>query len=195
MSDPDQLERDVTKTRQQLGSDVDRLNEKASPKTVVTTRVDKLKSGANSVKERLMGAADKDKAKDKAGDLAGTAKDKADALSAKVGDAAGDAPAALRDKAQGNPIAAGLIAFGVGWLVSSLAPASSAEQDAAEKIEANAGTVIDPLKQSAQEVAGNLQQPLQDSAEHLKGKATDAADRTAQHAKSATGDVQDQIKN
>ena len=40
---------------------------------------------------------------------------------------------AVARKAQGSPIAAGLIAFGAGLLVSSMLPASRAEQQAAER--------------------------------------------------------------
>ena len=41
-----------------------------------------------------------------------------------AGAAIGDAPAQVKTKTQGNPLAAGLIAFGAGLLVSSLIPAS-----------------------------------------------------------------------
>ena len=96
-------------------------------------------------------------------DAASAAGDAADSASAKIADAGGSGPQAVTQKAAGNPLAAGVIAFGLGWLASSLAPASDSERRAAAKVEANAGAVVDPLKESAQEVADNLQQPLQDA--------------------------------
>src|SRR2546423_839120 len=44
-----------------------------------------------------------------------------------------DAPQAVRRQTQGNPLAAGLIAFGAGWLVSSLRPASRKDQRVAQQ--------------------------------------------------------------
>lgn len=186
MTDLDQLEHDTTETRESLGQDVSRLSEKVSPSSFLERRKAKLQHSAGSMKDRLMGSSDTpgQAAKDKAASAASSVKDATDSLASKIGDAT--SADAVRQQTQGNPIAAGLIAFGVGWLLSSLVPASQAEQAAATKVEETAG---DPLKQSAHEVAGNLQQPLQDSADAVKAAATDAAEKTTDHARSATGDL------
>ncbi len=194
MSNPDQLERDIDKTRTSLSSNVDRLNDKASPSKVVGRRMDKMKNSAGSIKEKVMGYADNSDGSrsDALGSAASSAQDAANAAASKIGDAAGSAPQAVRDQAQGNPLAAGVIAFGVGWLLSALVPVSAPEQQAAKKLEANSAGLVEPLKQSAQQVAGNLKEPLQQSAATLKDTASDAASKTADHAKSATDDVRDQ---
>ena len=57
---------------------------------------------------------------DKAADAKYALQDKASA----VGDAVSNAPAQVKQKARGNPLAAGLIAFGAGLLVSGLIPSS-----------------------------------------------------------------------
>lgn len=193
MSDPDQLESNVNQTRDSLHRDVLRLNEQVSPRQFVGTRKEKIKNRAGAIKDRLMGSADDpgQAAKDKAGSALDSVKDATDSAGAKLGDAVGSAPQVLRKQTEGNPLAAGLIAFGAGWLLSALIPASDAEQQAARKVEQNADGLIEPLQQSAKEVADNLQQPLQDSADALKQTATDAADRTREHAKSAAADVKD----
>lgn len=180
MSNPDQIEEQLGRTRTDLGSDVDRLTTKGSPKALAGRQMDKMKGNAGSWKERVMGVAR---------DAAATASDKADAATSKAGDAAGNGPQAVTDKAAGNPLAAGLIAFGLGWLASSVAPASDVERKAAKQIEDNAQGLVQPLQESVQEVAGNLQQPLQDAAEQVRSTASDAAARTTEHAKSATDDV------
>ncbi|SHF73216.1 Protein of unknown function [Jatrophihabitans endophyticus] len=193
-SNPDQLEADVDRSRDSLGRDVARLNDRVSPARFVGTRTDRVKQGAASIKDKLMGSSNSagDAAKDRLGSAVGSVKDATDNAAGRLGDATGSAPETLRQQTQGNPVAAGLIAFGVGWLLSSLVPASQAEQQAAAKLEENADAVVEPLTESAKEVAGNLQQPLQDSAAALKDTATDAVDRTTEHAKSAAGDVKDQ---
>ncbi|WP_375484765.1 DUF3618 domain-containing protein [uncultured Jatrophihabitans sp.] len=191
MTNPDQLEADVARTRESLSKDVNRLNDRVSPGRFVGTRSDRIKQSASSMKDKLMGSKDNagQVAGDKLGSAAGSVQDATNNAAGKLSDAAGGAPQAVRDQAQGNPVAAGLIAFGVGWLVSSLIPVSDAEQKAARKIEANSDALVDPLTESAKQVAGNLQQPLQDSAQALKETATDAANKTTEHAKSATQDV------
>lgn len=190
MTNPDQLEADVNKTRDSLSKDVSRLNERVSPGRFVGTRSERLKQRSSSIKDKLMGSASNagQLASDKLGSAVSSAQDATNSAAAKASDASGGTQA-LRDQTQGNPVAAGLIAFGVGWLVSSLVPVSEAEQKAARKIEENADAVIDPLTDSAKQVAGNLQQPLQESAQALKETATDAANKTAEHAKSAADDV------
>lgn len=165
MSSPEQIQSNIERTRASLSADVDRLNEKVSPGKVVGRRVDRVKGTATSVKDRVMGS-----------------------------DAASDAPSTVRRQTQGNPLAAGLIAFGIGWLVSSLPPASRREQDVAKLAEEKAGELAPPLKEKAQEVAGNLEEPLQHSAEQVKSAATDAAAQTADQAKSAVKDVKDPLQ-
>ena len=189
MPTPDQLEKDLGQTRESLSKDVNRLNDRVSPGRFVGTRSERIKSSASSIKDKLMGSAGSaaNAAGDKLGSAVGSVQERTDSAGGSL--TGSDASQALRDRTQGSPMGAGMVAFGVGWLLSALVPVSDAEQHAAKKIEDNAGAVVDPLTESAKEVAGNLQQPLQDSAAALQDTATDAANRTAEHAKSATDDV------
>jgi uncharacterized protein DUF3618 len=57
----------------------------------------------------------------------------------KVMGTASNGTGAVRRRTEGNPLAAGLIAFGLGWLTASLLPASKREQQLAD--EAKAGSV------------------------------------------------------
>ena len=54
----------------------------------------------------------------------------------------------MKAKAEGNPLAAGLIAFGAGLLISGLIPSSQKEQQAVSTLQEKA----EPLKEQA--VAG-----------------------------------------
>jgi ElaB/YqjD/DUF883 family membrane-anchored ribosome-binding protein len=182
MTTPDQIAHDIDQTRGSLRSNVEQLRSSTSPSSFLGRRVDKIKDSASSAKDRLMGSASN--APGAASSAASSAKD-----------AAGAAPGAVRAKTEGNPLAAGLIAFGVGWMLSALVPASGVERQAAQQLEDNAGPVVEPLKQSAQEVAGNLQEPVQQSIEDVKSTASDAANRTTEHAKSAAADVHEPLTN
>ena len=108
-----------------------------------------------------------------------------------MGDAVTDAPTAVARKAQGSPIAAGLIAFGAGLLVSSLLPASRAEQHAAQAVKDTAQPLVDDLTDTAKEIAGNLKEPAQHALEEVKTTATQAADTVRDEATAAAADVKD----
>jgi hypothetical protein len=197
MSSPEQIQRDIEGTRQSLSVDVDRLTEKVSPGRVVGRRVDRIKSSATTVKERVMGSMPATDNLRSAGDTAGSGLSSAkgtvgnaassvgDAVSG-VGSAAASAPQAVRQQAQGNPLAAGLVAFGVGMLISSMAPASQKEQELAAQAEDKARG---PLQETARGMASELQGSAQESAQQIKEVATQAATDTADQAKSAADDV------
>ena len=193
MSDPDQLAADTRRTQDALSGDVTRLTDRVNPQQFVGTRREKVSQGLGSIKDRVMGlgASATQAAKDKAQSAADSAQDTTNG----AGGVAGSAQDTVRDQASGNPIAAGVIAFGAGWLLSSLLPASDAEQKAAAHVEEHASGVTDSVKQSAQDVAANLKEPVQDAAQSVQQTASDAANRTAQHAKGAASDVSEHAQD
>jgi hypothetical protein len=171
--DPEVIRRDIEATRADLSRDVDALTEKVSPARVVERRVDRAKSAVGSVKEKVMGDTE--------------------TVASSVGDAATGAPSAARQKTRGNPLAAGLIAFGAGWLISSLLPATEKEKQAAstvkDKASEHSDTLTAPLKEAAGNAKENLQGPAQDAVASVKDKATDAASTVKDEAASAKDDV------
>jgi len=202
MSTPEQIQQDIEETRRALSTDVERLSEKVSPGRVVSRRVDRVKSSVGSVKERVMGSMpDTGQVKSNAGGAmssAGGAVSSAtssagDALSSaasSVSDAASQAPQAVRRQAQGNPLAAGLVAFGVGMIVSSMLPASEREKQLASQAQSQVQEkVAGPLQEKAKEMASELQGPAQEAAQNVKEAATQAASTTVDESKSAAQDV------
>src|SRR5579875_1569094 len=141
MSNPEQIQQQIEATRESLSTNVDRLTDKVSPAAVVGRRVDRIKGSASSLRDKVMGAMPD----------AGSVQSAAGSAS----EAAGNAPQLLRQQAQGSPLAAGLIAFGVGMLVSALIPPSQAEQQLAARAE-------DAAKDKAQELRGPVQERVQD---------------------------------
>jgi hypothetical protein len=106
-------------------------------------------------------------------------------------DAVQQAPQAIRRQARGNPLAAGLIAFGAGWLVSSLLPASRREQELADQAKQVAQEKVQPVvSQVASEVGDNLRAPAQQAVESVKSTAQDAGQTVADEGRSAAQDVQ-----
>lgn len=205
----DQLRREIEETRGRLGTDVDALTEKVSPKKVVGRQVDRAKDTVGGLKEKVMGktsdvtsstgqglSSATSSVTDTAGSAVSSVQGAASSAASTVSDTASSAAAATRRQAQGNPLAAGLVAFGLGWLVSSILPASQKEQDLATKVKDQAQPALQPVAQKAQqalsEVKDNLQEPAQQAVESVKSTAQDAASTVQDHAKSKAADVKDE---
>ncbi|MEU5965264.1 DUF3618 domain-containing protein [Micromonospora parva] len=206
-TDPDQIRREIEATRNSLSSDVDALAYKVSPSRIVDDRKQRARSALQNVRDKVMGTASDlghgtGQAAHSVGDHASAAassvSDAAHSAAATVSDAAHSAPRVIRQKSQGNPLAAGLIAFGVGWLASSLIPASRREQQAAtqlkERVSEHSGAVTEKLGAVANELKEELREPAQQAAASVKSTAQDAVHAVKDDSKSAAQDVKDQAQ-
>ncbi|WP_328343786.1 DUF3618 domain-containing protein [Micromonospora sp. NBC_00421] len=203
-TDPDQIRREIEATRNSLSSDVDALAYKVSPGRIVDYRKQRARSALQNVRDRVMGTASDlghgtGHAAHSVGDRASSAISavggSAHAAASTVGDAAQRAPQVIRRKSEGNPIAAGLIAFGVGMLVSSLIPASRREQELAAQVKEKAGEHSGAVKEKLGEVAGELREelrePAQQATESLRSTAQDAVHAVRDDTRTAAHDVKD----
>ncbi len=185
---PEELRQQIEATRTDMTRNVDVLSEKVSPAAIAGRQVDTVRGAFTGVKEKVMGAADQGTEK-----LSATGSSLSDKAS-DLGDTVSEAPAAVRYKTQGNPLAAGLIAFGAGLLVSSMMPASQTEQQAAVALKERAAPLIDEAKSQARELKEDLQPVAQDAMQQVKSAAADAAATTKDQATSAASDVADHAK-
>ena len=175
-TDPDLIRADIERTRASLSDDVNALADEVNPKTVMRRKTQRVTGAFSSVKESVMGSSSH------AQDMAG------EAVHA-VGDAAANAPVQVTRRTQGNPLAAGLIAFGLGALVSSLLPATDRERSLAADAKDKAQPLMDETRQIAQDTASELKEPAQQAAEAVKQRATDAAATVTEESRSAATDV------
>ncbi|MEJ3403985.1 DUF3618 domain-containing protein [Rathayibacter sp. YIM 133350] len=175
-NDPDAIRADIEATRRELGSNVDALADKVSPSKIAERQADKVKGAFNSVRDRVMGAAD---------DLGSHASSTAGS----AGDAVSDATHKAVAKAQGNPFAVGLIAFGVGLLAASLIPSSNVEKQVGEKVKDAAQPLVSAVGDAAKEVGENLKEPAQEAAQAVKESATGAVENVKAEASDAADDV------
>ena len=112
-----------------------------------------------------------------------------------VGNAVSDAPYAAKAKTQGNPLAAGLIAFGAGLLISSLIPSSQKEQDAVSTLQDNLEPLKEKATEAAKDVAAQLKEPAQEAAQSVKATATEGAENVKAEGVAAKDDVQGQVED
>ena len=217
-NDPDEIRADIERTRATLSDDVDDLAESVKPKSVARRQVDKVKDAVGNVKDRVMGSDEDDystsstvgdkasaardtvadrayAAKDAVADKAYAAKDTVSEKASDAADAVREAPATLKRRAQGNPLAAGVIAFGLGMLVSSLIPSSEKERQAVSTLQEN----LEPVKQKATEVARDMGESLrpaaQEAAESVKSTAQEGVESVKQEGQSAAQDVKGQARD
>src|SRR6478609_987768 len=192
-SDPDVIRRQIEDTRRELSYDVDALNEKVNPARVVDRRVSAAKGRITNLKEKVMGSA-----YDTTSSAQGVASNAAGSVQNAASSAAGTVQDAVVRQTQGNPLAAGLIAFGVGWLVSSLLPASEKEKQLAQQAESavreHKDALLEPAKQAAQEIGEQLKPAAQDAVESVKSTAQEAAATVKDEGQSAVQDVQGQAE-
>lgn len=188
MSDsPDAVRADIEKTRAEFGRDVDALADKVTPSKVVHRQTQKMKGAVRGVVERVMGAADD------AGDAVAHA-------GSSVADSVGGAGGRAVAKAQGNPLAVGLMAFAAGLVVAAVIPSSSKEREVAEEVKEKAQPLVyqatsavrevgEDLKEPAKEAVATVKDEAADAVAHVKDEATDAAAHVKDSADDARGNV------
>ncbi|MGX6606106.1 DUF3618 domain-containing protein [Micromonosporaceae bacterium Da 78-11] len=201
--EPDRLRQDIENTRAKMTRDVDLLAEKTSPTKVAQRRW-------NSVKEKVMGSSEHGRhvAADSTSSAVGTVQDKASQLGDKashLGEVAGEkahdaadavrsAPQAVAAQTQGNPLAAGIIAFGVGMLAATLIPVTDAERRAGQQLKDNSGELTDKVKDIATDMKDDLSGTVQEAVGQVKETAQDAAQTTKEQAQSSAQDAKEQTK-
>lgn len=183
-TDTEQIRRDIERTREDLRYDVDALTDRVSPSRVVGRRVDRMRDAAHSVREKIMGTVQHPA--DAGGSAVSALADKATSAAGSVGDAAGAAQQRVLSSTQGSPLAAGLIAFGIGMIVSSMLPATEPEQQLAAQVKEKVSEHSEELREQAAEVAGevkeHLREPVQQAVESVTSTVGDAASTVREQA-------------
>lgn len=177
-SDPDAIRADIERTRAELSHNVDELADTANPKHIANRQVGKVKDAVVGVKDKIMGSEDP------------TDRGALQEGAASIGDAVSDAPQQVKIKTRGNPLAAGLVAFGVGLLISSLIPPSKKEQQVVSDLEPSIAPLKSEATAAAKEIAENLREPAESAVESIKTQAGESV----QQVKDESGSAKDQIQ-
>jgi hypothetical protein len=207
-NDPDEIRADIERTRAALSNDVDELADAVKPQNVARRQVDKVKDAAVGLKDRVMGSDDDDsystkdavtdkayQAKDAVADKAYQTRQTVSDKASEAGYAVRQAPETVKRKTQGNPLAAGVIAFGLGMLVSSLIPSTEKEREAVSTLQDNLGPVKEKASELARDVTDNLRQPAQEAAQSVKDTAQEGVQNVKQEGQSAATDVKGQVSD
>ena len=183
---------DIDATRSNLSRDIDELTDKVSPSRVVERRKQAAKGRIGSVRDKVMGSVPSGGSGGSGGGVGSKVSDAAGSVS----DSAGGAVDAIGSKAQGNPLAAGLVAFGAGMLISALIPASEKESEVAQRAvdaaKEHGQPVVDEAKSVGQQMGEELKGSAVESAQQVKETAQDSVENVKQEGQSSAQTVKDQ---
>lgn len=182
---PEEIRAEIDNTRNRLGTNVDAVADKVSPSAIAHRQSEKVKDRLGNVKDKIMGATD-----NATGNVSDTVHDAKDNVSGAVQ----NLPHQVTGKTQGNPLAAGLIAFAAGWLVSSMIPASSVEKQAAGQLKDQAQPLIHKVTEAAGEVGEHMKEPLQQAVNEVKESAKGSAQTVKEEGTQAVSDVKDRAQ-
>lgn len=187
--DPDLLRREIDTTRSDMGRTLEEIEDRVSPTRIKERQTERVRSRWEGAKTSVMGSADD--LRDQGTDVAHQAQGRLDDAQQAVQQTVQETPERIEDATRGNPLAAGLVAFGLGALVGSLFPASPPERRAAAGLQEQFEEPLkQSLKESGDEVKGELQEHAEAAVEETKHTAQEAAERVKTEAQDSAEHVQ-----
>ncbi len=190
-NNPEEIRRDIERTRAELSENVNALGDSTKPSNVVREQMDNVKESVHGLKERIFGSDTDPYDQGAVGAVGGRA---GDALSDAKGAVAG-APHQVKSSTRGNPLAAGLIAAGVGALIGGLIPSSQMEKERATQLKEATEPALEQVKEMAMEAKDNLQPLAEEAAQSVKDAAQEAGENVKAEAQVAKDDVTEQAKS
>jgi len=199
----DTLRHDLDRERADLTNDLQAIGDRVSPGRMVERRKAATRQRFGRISEQVMGSAHD--VRDKASGMASDVGESTSGTISSVGDAMRDVPQRAEQMVEGNPLGAGIAAFGLGLVIATMMPETATEQRLVTKVEpklqeaaSTVGTaaqgVAEELKPAAKEAVQDLKSDAQDAAAQLKQQASDAASETAEQAKDKANEMRQQVK-
>lgn len=174
--DPERIRRDIAETRGEMEGTLEALNDRVNPQRVYERRTGRARQRWTSFRSSVMGS----DSSPSYGDTSSSWRDRTPDVSGRAEQAkqaVSDAPQQMERQTRGNPLTAGMIAFGIGTLIGSALPDSqverSAAREAAERVDVEGAK--QRLTDHARDVQETVQDRARDAADDLKGSARDAA--------------------
>ena len=144
-------------------------------------------SGSGGLGERASGLASQ---------VSGTASQVSGQVSGRVSSGASGAVDSLGARAQGNPLAAGLVAFGAGMLLSALLPASDRETkvagQAVQAAKEHGQPVVEEARSVGQQLGADLKESAVESAQQVKETAQSSVENVKAEGQSSAQTVKDE---
>jgi gas vesicle protein len=184
-----ELKREAEVQRARMGETLEAIGDRLSPPRMVERRKAAVGQTVRNVKERVMGSPSYQEPGQgltkRAGDAMSSAGDTLQSATQKVQ----HAPEALADQARGNPIAAGIVAFGAGLLMATVFPKSSTEQRLVGEAQPQLRQAAEELKGMGRDVADDARDEAKRATEAVKSAGSDAASNVRDQARTSTEEL------
>jgi len=158
------MRQEIERKRSDLTSDIEAIEDRVRPSSVARRRTESVRSSWRGVREAVMGRVEDTTSS--ASDLAGSV---------------ADAPQQMTSVAQGNPLAAGVVAFGLGLVAAALLPETNSERQMVDSVrpqlEKAKGIVTETVTEDARAVADDLRPQVEERLGDLQSSVKEAAGR------------------
>jgi hypothetical protein len=180
-----ELRADLERQRSELSHDLEAIGDRVSPSRIAQRRTASLRSGVQRAKDAVMGTATAapHAATEQIGEVAGRA-----------GETVSQVPDAARQQVQGNPLAAGLLAFSAGLVVATLLPETPPERQLARQIQPKLEDAASAVGSAAQEMREHLEPAAKDAAAELRDTAKESVSAVRDEAQQAGSTVAEEAK-
>lgn len=199
-ADTDEMRARIEQQRAEISHTVDQIGNRVTPSHIMARRQDRMRRRLAGWKDNVFGNDEPDFAPPRGDRHRVEEPESEPGVRERMGDAAStasltaqEAPEAVRRQTRGNPLAAGAIALGTGWLIGSLLPESSTERRAVQRVEPQLKQAASEMHDEARGLADDLREPAKHAATQVKQTGTDAAHvieeqgrKSAEHIKNAT---------
>jgi hypothetical protein len=125
----------------------------------------------------------------------GAAKEQVGEVAGRAGETIGQVPEAARQQVQGNPLAAGLLAFSAGLVVAALLPETPPERQLAQQIQPKLEDAAAEVGSAAQEMREHLEPAAKDAAAELRDTAKESVSAVKDEAQQAGSTVADEARS
>lgn len=190
-----ELRQEIAQQRARMGETLDQIGERISPERIIERRKDAMRARWNSTREAVMGSPDYDEGgarslRARAGEAGSTVTDTARSAAER----AQQAPEELTQQVAGNPLAAGLIAFGAGLLAATLFPPSRTEKDIAGQIQPAFDGAKEYAREVAEDVASEAREQGRQAFEDVKASGSEATRQVKEQVAESTEETQRSVR-
>ena len=201
-----ELRRNADQDRARMGDTLEAIGDRLSPERMVERRKAAVGQGFRRMREAVMGSPDYveptvQRAREQASGMASSAADSASNVASSAAEAARTAadkvqhaPEMIREQTAGNPLAAGLVAFGAGLLLATAFPGTRTEQQLMESARPQIDQAKEELRDAGRELAGDVREHARTAAQEVTSSGKEAASNVADQARQSAQQVADEAK-
>lgn len=190
-----ELRRNAERDRERMGETLDAIGDRLSPERVVERRKAAVGQGFKRMREAVMGSPGyvepvTHRAREGAQNVASSAADTARNAAENVR----QAPQMVAEQTRGNPMAAGIVAFGAGMLFATMFPKTETEQQLIGDARPTIDRAKEELQGTGRELAADVREHAKDAAQQVGQAGKEAASNVTEQTKSSAQEVAQKAK-